>query len=120
MKALIRFAAAAATLIALVPQPVRAQDYPTRPVTMIVPWAAGGAVDTLARVAGPKLSERLRTRRGGEGAPGGAARVARVAGPKLSERLGKPVVIENRPGGGSTLGTNAGAKAPPDGYLLNM
>ena len=70
----------------------RAEDYPARPVTLIVPWAAGGAVDTLARIAAPKLSERL----------------------------GKPVVIENRPGGGSTLGTAAGAKAAPDGYVLNM
>jgi tripartite-type tricarboxylate transporter receptor subunit TctC len=46
--------------------------------------------------------------------------LARIAQPKLAERLGKPVVIENRPGGGSTLGAAAGAKAPPDGYLLNM
>jgi tripartite-type tricarboxylate transporter receptor subunit TctC len=85
--------AALAAALALVQIPsVRAEDYPARPVTLIVPWAAGGAVDTLARIAGPKLSERL----------------------------GKPVVIENRPGGGSTLGTAAGAKAAPDGYLLNM
>ena len=93
---MIRFvwcAALVAAAIALVQSsPVRADDYPARPVTMIVPWAAGGAVDTLARIAGPKLSERL----------------------------GKPVVIENRPGGGSTLGTAAGAKAAPDGYVLNM
>jgi tripartite-type tricarboxylate transporter receptor subunit TctC len=71
---------------------VRAQDYPTRTVTMIVPWAPGGAVDT----------------------------VARVIAPKLSDRLGKPVVIENRPGGGSTIGTAAGVKATPDGYTLGM
>jgi tripartite-type tricarboxylate transporter receptor subunit TctC len=69
-----------------------AQDYPTRPVTLIVPWATAGAVDT----------------------------VARIAGPKLAERLGKPVVVENRPGGGSTIGTAAGAKAPPDGYTLGV
>jgi tripartite-type tricarboxylate transporter receptor subunit TctC len=87
----VRCFAAAAALVALVPT-VQAQDYPSRPITLIVPWAAGGAVDTLARIAQPKLAERL----------------------------GKPVVIENRPGGGSTLGTAAGAKAPPDGYLLNM
>ena len=67
-------------------------DYPTRTVTLIVPWAAGGAVDT----------------------------VARIVAPKLSDRLGKPVVIENRPGGGSTIGTAAGAKAAPDGYMLGM
>ena len=85
--------AALAALAALVQlHPAQAQDYPTRPVTLIVPWAAGGAVDTLARIIQPKVSEQL----------------------------GKPVVIENRPGGGSTIGAAAGAKAPPDGYLLNM
>lgn len=83
---------AIAALLAMLNGPANADDYPSRPVTLIVPWAAGGAVDTLARIAAPKLSERL----------------------------GKPVVIENRPGGGSTLGTAAGAKAAPDGYLLNM
>ena len=69
-----------------------AQDYPVRPVTLIVPWAAGGAVDT----------------------------VARIVAPKLSDRLGKSVVVENRPGGGSTIGTAAGAKAAPDGYTLDI
>jgi tripartite-type tricarboxylate transporter receptor subunit TctC len=87
----VRCFAAAAALVAL-EQVADAQDYPSRPVTLIVPWAPGGAVDTLARIAQPKLAERL----------------------------GKPVIIENRPGGGSTLGTAAGAKAAPDGYLLNM
>ena len=89
---LSRAAALVAGFALLQGLPARAEDYPSRPVTLIVPWAAGGAVDTLARIAGPKLSERL----------------------------GKPVVIENRPGGGSTLGTAAGAKAAPDGYVLNM
>jgi tripartite-type tricarboxylate transporter receptor subunit TctC len=93
MKIGVRGVAIAAALAAFVQlQPAHAQDYPTRPVTLIVPWAAGGAVDTLARIVQPKLTERL----------------------------GKPIVIENRPGGGSTIGTAAGAKAPPDGYLLNM
>jgi tripartite-type tricarboxylate transporter receptor subunit TctC len=59
---------------------------------MIAPWAPGGAVDT----------------------------VARVIAPKLSERLGKPVIVENRAGAGSTLGTALGAKAAPDGYTLGM
>jgi tripartite-type tricarboxylate transporter receptor subunit TctC len=85
--------AAAAALAALVQAgPSPAEDYPTRAITMIAPWAAGGAVDT----------------------------VARVAAPKLAERLGKPVVVENRPGGGSTIGTAAGAKAAPDGYTIGM
>lgn len=93
MRLLVRLAAALAAVAAVVqPSPVLAQDYPTRAVTLLVPWAAGGAVDTLARIVQPKLAERL----------------------------GKPVVIENRPGAGSTLGATVGAKAPPDGYLLNM
>jgi tripartite-type tricarboxylate transporter receptor subunit TctC len=83
----------ATALIACASTPsVQAQDYPTRSVTLIAPWAAGGAVDT----------------------------VARIVAPKLSERLGKPVVVENRPGGGSTIGTAAGAKAPPDGHTLGI
>lgn len=93
MTILVRWAVIMAVGIVLIQNsPAFANDYPARPVTLIVPWAAGGAVDTLARIAGPKLSDRL----------------------------GKPVVIENRPGGGSTLGTAAGAKAPPDGYTLGM
>ena len=85
-------AAAVVALMLLQVPPARADDYPTRAVTLIVPWAAGGAVDT----------------------------VARIVAPKLSDRLGKPVVIENRPGGGSTIGTAAGAKAAPDGYTLGI
>jgi tripartite-type tricarboxylate transporter receptor subunit TctC len=89
----IRRGLAVAALVALVhAAPSWAQDYPTRTITMIAPWAAGGAVDT----------------------------VARIAAPKLSERVGKPVVVENRPGGGSTIGTAAAAKAAPDGYTLGM
>jgi tripartite-type tricarboxylate transporter receptor subunit TctC len=70
----------------------RAQDYPTRQITLIAPWPAGGAVDALCRA---------------------------VAQP-LSERLGKTVVVENRPGAGSVIGTAAGAKASPDGYTMVM
>jgi tripartite-type tricarboxylate transporter receptor subunit TctC len=93
MGSLIYRASIALALVALAHQNgAQAQDYPARAVTMIVPWAPGGAVDT----------------------------VARVIAPKLSERLGKPVVVENRPGGGSTIGTAAGAKAAPDGYTLGM
>jgi tripartite-type tricarboxylate transporter receptor subunit TctC len=92
MKLVVRGVAIAALLALVQILPSQAQDYPNRPVTLIVPWAAGGAVDT----------------------------VARVIAPKLSERLGKPVVIENRGGAGSTLGTALGAKAAPDGYTLGM
>jgi tripartite-type tricarboxylate transporter receptor subunit TctC len=72
--------------------PARAQDYPTRQITLIAPWPAGGAVDALCRA---------------------------VAQP-LADRLGKSVVVENRPGAGSVIGTAAGAKAAPDGYTLVM
>ena len=69
----------------------RAQDYPNRPITLILPLGAGGAMDILAR---------------GQ------------LGPKLSERLGKPVIIENRTGGGTVIAATAVAKSPPDGYTL--
>ncbi len=70
----------------------RAEDYPTRQITLIAPWPAGGAVDAICRA---------------------------VAAP-LSDRLGKSVVVENRPGAGSVIGTAAGAKAAPDGYTMVM
>jgi len=70
----------------------RAQDYPTRQITLIAPWPAGGAVDALCRAVAPHLSDRL----------------------------GKSVVVENRPGAGSVIGTAAGAKAAPDGYTVVM
>jgi len=93
MRILVRSAALFAAGLALVQIPsARADDYPSRAVTMIVPWAPAGAVDT----------------------------VARIVAPKLSERLGKSVVVENRAGGGSTLGTAISAKAVPDGYTLGM
>ena len=91
----IRFAwssIAAIVLAAAGPMPVLAQDYPARPVTIIVPYAAGGTLDT----------------------------VARNLGKSLSERLGKPFLIENKAGGGTVIGANAVAKAAPDGYTLLM
>jgi tripartite-type tricarboxylate transporter receptor subunit TctC len=72
--------------------PAAAQDYPTRQITLIAPWPAGGAVDALCRAVAPHLSDRL----------------------------GKSVVVENRPGAGSVIGTAAGAKAAPDGYTMVM
>ena len=67
-----------------------AQAYPTRPVRVIVPVAAGGGSDITARLMGQWLSERL----------------------------GQPFVIENRAGGALNIGTEAVVKAPPDGYTL--
>jgi len=77
-------------LAVLMTEPSLAQDFPTRPITLIAPWPAGGAVDALSRIVATHLGERL----------------------------GKPVVVENRPGAASIVGTAAGAKAPPDGYVL--
>lgn len=67
-----------------------AQDYPNRPIRMIVPLAQGGSADILARVVGNDLAERL----------------------------GKPVLVENRTGGGGHIGSEFVAKAPADGYTL--
>src|SRR5262245_49634878 len=68
----------------------RAQSWPARPVTIVVPFAAGGGNDVLARL----LAQRF------------------------SAALGQPFVIENRPGAGGTLGARTVAKAAPDGYTL--
>lgn len=92
MTALIRLVAIAAAIAGLQCPSAQAEDYPTRAVTLIAPWPAGGAVDTLCRLIGAKLSDRL----------------------------GKSVVIENRPGAGSVIGVNATARAAPDGYTLVM
>jgi hypothetical protein len=82
--------AAGATALPALPRIARAQAYPTRPVRLIVPLAAGGATDI----------------------------VARLMGQWLSERLGQPFVIENRPGAGTNIATEAVVNAPPDGYTL--
>jgi tripartite-type tricarboxylate transporter receptor subunit TctC len=67
-----------------------AQTYPNRPIRLVVPFPAGGGVDTMARIIGNKLSERI----------------------------GQPVLVEHRPGAGGTLGADAVAKAAPDGYTV--
>jgi tripartite-type tricarboxylate transporter receptor subunit TctC len=85
----LHLAAGIAALPAMSPI-ARAQAYPTRPVRLIVPLAAGGATDI----------------------------VARLMGQWLSERLGHPFIIENRPGAGGNIGTEAVVRAPPDGYTL--
>jgi len=70
----------------------RAQTYPTRPVHLIVGFPAGSGGDTLARLMGQWLSERL----------------------------GQQVIVDNRPGAGSNIGTELVVRAPPDGYTLLM
>src|SRR5262245_23726395 len=86
-----RFAAALAVLIlAATAYPVLAQPYPSRPIRILVPFAAGGAVDTLARLIGLKLAEMF----------------------------GQSVIIENRAGAGGNLASDVLAKSPPDGYTV--
>ena len=72
--------------------PARGQDYPARPIKLIVPLAPGGLADTLARI----VSQRL------------------------AEASGQAVVVENRPGGAGAVGAEAAARAPADGYTLFM
>jgi tripartite-type tricarboxylate transporter receptor subunit TctC len=82
--------AAGAAALSFAPHIARAQAYPTRPVRIVVPFAAGGATDITARLTGQWLSERL----------------------------GQQFVIENRPGAGSNIGTELVVNAPPDGHTL--
>jgi len=77
-------------LVAIVPVTVAAQDYPNRPVRVVVPFSPGGAVD------GPM----------------------RMIAQELGKRWNQQVVIDNKPGAGATIGTEMVAKAPPDGYTL--
>lgn len=87
-------ACAAALLLAaafvVVGAPARSQDYPTKPVHLVVPYPAAGPVDVLARILGQKLSERL----------------------------GQPFIVDDRPGASGTVGSEFVARAPPDGYTL--
>lgn len=69
-----------------------AQAYPSKPIRMIIPFAAGGATDVPARLVSAKLAERL----------------------------GTPIVVDNRPGAGGALGTATAARADPDGYTVLM
>jgi tripartite-type tricarboxylate transporter receptor subunit TctC len=87
--------ALAATVLAaptLLATPCLAQDYPTRPIKIIVPFGAGGPADVTARLIGNVLQENF----------------------------GQPFVVENRTGAGGVIGTLEAAKSPPDGYTLLM
>jgi len=83
-------AALAAATCALAPDPVSAQDWPARNVTIVVPLGAGSASDIMARV----MAEQL------------------------TKQFGQTFVVENRPGAGGTIGANQVAKATPDGYTI--
>jgi tripartite-type tricarboxylate transporter receptor subunit TctC len=82
--------AAGTAALSAVSRIARAQTYPSRPVRIIVGFAAGSAFDILARLIGQRLSERL----------------------------GQPFIIENRPGAGGNIGTEAVVRARPDGYTF--
>jgi len=88
----LALAMAAALTLAALPAVHAQERYPSRPIRMIVPFTAGTGMDTLARVIGQKLSERLKV----------------------------PVVVENRAGASGNIGTEAVSKSPADGYTLLM
>jgi tripartite-type tricarboxylate transporter receptor subunit TctC len=81
-----------ATLACIPMAAASAQDYPTHPITLIVPFPAGGGVDA----------------------------VARIVADKLGRALGQPIVIDNRGGAGGVIGTRLAARAASDGYTLVM
>jgi tripartite-type tricarboxylate transporter receptor subunit TctC len=91
LRHIVALFALAGTVIASAPAAI-ADDYPSRPVKIIVPFGAGGPTDVYTRA----IAEELR------------------------KSLHQPFVMENRPGAGTTIGTDVVAKAPPDGYTLLM
>jgi tripartite-type tricarboxylate transporter receptor subunit TctC len=87
---MIKAGALLAAALVLANPAVRAQTYPSRPITLIIPFAVGGSNDM----------------------------VGRAIGKKLTEVWGQPVVVENRSGAGGVIGSSVVAAAPPDGYTL--
>src|SRR5437660_12029284 len=82
--------AAFVTVVATLATPVQAQEWPQKPVTIVVPFAAGGSADLLGRI----LQQHLQA------------------------KFGVPFVVENKSGAGGSIGTGFVAKAPADGYTL--
>lgn len=91
MPGLLRYVGLA-LVAALLPQTSLAQDFPNRPIKLIVPFPAGGPADTIARVVGGKMQDLI----------------------------GQPVVIDNRGGAGGITGVDAVAKAEPNGYTIGI
>src|SRR5690242_15362390 len=92
MRALAKSISICAAIFVILAGPAGAQEYPAKPIRIIVGFAAGGGNDIIARVFGQKLSESL----------------------------GQPVIVENKPGGGAIVATDYVAKSAPDGYTLLM
>ena len=86
----MRILALAFLVAAPLAAPALAQNYPTRTVRLIAPFAPGGATDVLARIVGQKLGERW----------------------------GQSVIVDNRPGAGGNIGAELAARSAPDGYTL--
>ncbi|AEC19749.1 putative secreted protein [Pusillimonas sp. T7-7] len=91
-KKMAGFSIAGAGALALSSSLAMAQSWPEKPVSLVVPFAAGGTTDVLARALGDELSKSL----------------------------GQPVIVENKPGAGATLGADIVSRAKPDGYTLLM
>jgi tripartite-type tricarboxylate transporter receptor subunit TctC len=89
---ILRMLATGLSLLQLWPASVAAQDFPSKPIRLIVPFPAGGPNDIIARVVGQRMSELIK----------------------------KPVLIDNRGGQAGVLGTDAVAKANPDGYTIGI
>ena len=86
----IRYAAALALALPFTAGAQSAANYPTKPIHIVVPYSAGGVVDSIARIVGERLSKKY----------------------------GQPVIIDNKPGAGGAIGNDVVAKAAPDGYTL--
>ena len=92
MRSVLAGVACFAAVASVTPSPAVAQAYPTKPITLIAPFAAGGTSDT----------------------------VSRAIGKQMADRLGQPVIVANRTGAGGTIGLSAAAKSAPDGYTIVM